>query len=283
MATPLTGTLATENLAGMPEMPTGISSFMAGAAHLAGTTRLLATDITVGDHLQKTLFGLTFNLDTIWATVVAGLAVIILGLVLRAKATSGVPGKMQVVWEMVVGGVRQQVEGSTGNANSPIVPFAVALFLFILIANWFSVFGIGSHYEWLAPPTGDINLTLALAIIVIIPVHIVSIRSKGLGGYIRHYFEPYKVLTPINIIEEIAKPITLALRLFGNLLSGGLMLTLIAALGVVTIAHVPVGDVFTLLLDVIWKLFDLAIGAIQAFIFALLTILYFDAATAKTH
>jgi F-type H+-transporting ATPase subunit a len=258
-------------------MLTGLPSFM------GASTRLLAADITVGDHLQKTLFGLTFNLDTIWATLVAAVIVVALGLVLRAKATSGVPGKMQLAWELIVGGVRQQVEGPNGDGSSPIVPFAVTLFLFILIANWFSVFGIGSHYEWLAPPTGDINLTLALAIIVIIPVHIVSIRSKGAGGYIRHYFQPYKALTPINVIEEIAKPITLALRLFGNLLSGGLMLTLIAALGVVSISHVPIGDVFTLILDLIWKLFDLLIGAIQAFIFALLTILYFDSASAKAH
>ncbi len=258
-------------------MLTGLNSF------IGGTTHLLASDITVGDHLQKTLFGLTFNLDTIWATVVAGLIVIILGLVLRAKATSGVPGKLQVVWELIIGAVRQQVEGATGSGSSPIIPFAVTLFLFILIANWFSVFGIGSHYEWLAPPTGDINLTLALAIIVIIPVHIASIRARGLGGYIRHYFQPYKLLTPINVIEEVAKPVTLALRLFGNLLSGGLMLTLIAALGVVAVSHVPIGDVFTLILDVVWKVFDLAIGAIQAFIFALLTILYFEAATAVSH
>jgi F-type H+-transporting ATPase subunit a len=251
---------------------------------LGGSTNLLASDITVGDHLQRTLFGLTFNLDTIWATLVAGVIVITLGLMLRAKSTSGVPGKMQMAWELIVGAVRQQVEGPAGTGNSPIVPFAVTLFLFILFANWFSVLGIGSQYEWLAPPTGDINLTLALAIIVIIPVHIVSIRAKGIGGYFRHYFQPYKALTPINVIEEIAKPITLALRLFGNLLSGGLMLTLIAALGVVSIKHVPIGDVFTFILDIFWKLFDaILIGPIQAFIFALLTILYFDAANATSH
>src|SRR3984957_7633104 len=258
-------------------MLTGMGAF------LGGSTRLLASDITVGDHLQKTLFGLTFNVDTIWVRLAAAVIVIAMGLLLRAKATSGDPGKLQLVWEMVVGSVSQQVEGPTGTGTSPIVPFAVTLFLFILIANWFSVFGIGSHYEWLAPPTGDINLTLALAIIVIVPVHIVSIRSKGVGGYIRHYFQPYKALTPFNVIGEIAKAITLALRLFGNLLSRGPMLTLIAALGAWTIGHVPVGDLFTLFTDVIWKAFDLLIGAIQAFIFALLTILYFDAATATSH
>lgn len=258
-------------------MPTGFDSVFGGAS------RFLAADISVGDHLQKTLGGLTFNLDTIWATVVAGVIVCGLGLMLRAKATSGVPGKVQLTFELIVGAVRQQVQGTTGNPNSPIVPLAVALFLFILIANWFSIFGLGSTYEWLGPPTGDINLTLALAIIVIVPVHIASIRARGAGGYIRHYFQPFKALAPINVIEEVAKPVTLALRLFGNLLSGGLMLTLIAALGAWTIAHVPIGDVFTFLTVLIWKPFDLLIGAIQAFIFALLTILYFDAAMSSSH
>jgi F-type H+-transporting ATPase subunit a len=248
-----------------------------------GGTRLVASDINVGEHLQKTIGGLTFNLDTIWATLVAGAIVMTLGYLLKKRATSGVPGKLQLVWELIIDSVRQQVEGSSAPGGSSIVPFAVTLFIFILTANWLSVLGVGSNYEWLGPPTGDINLTLALAVIVIIPVHIASVRARGVRGYFRHYRQPYIALTPINIIEEIAKPITLALRLFGNLLSGGLMLALIAALGAWTIVHVPVGDVFTFFLDIIWKVFDLAIGAIQAFIFALLTILYFDAATSVSH
>ena len=120
-------------------------------------------------------------------------------------------------------------------------------------------------------------------------MHIASVRSRGLGGYVKHYVsQPFpKALFPVNIfingVEEIAKPLTLALRLFGNLLSGGLMLALIAALGVWNISHVPIGDVATIILNPVWKVFDLAIGAIQAFIFALLTILYFDTAMSDAH
>ena len=264
-------------------MPIGLSSLLGGSVHL------LAANITVGNHPQKSLFGLTLDVDTIWATAVAGAIVIALGLVLRARVTSGVPGRMQLVWEVVVGAVRQQVEGVAGGVGpmSPIVPLAVVLFLFILIANWLSVFGIGAQYEWLPTPTSDINTTLALALIVIIPVHISSIRSRGLAGYLKHYVtQPFpKFLAPVNFflnfVEELAKPLTLALRLFGNLLSGGLMLALIAALGVWSIGHVHIGYVATLLLDPLWKVFDLFIGAIQAFIFALLTILYFE--SAKSH
>jgi len=250
-----------------------------------GVVHLLAANINVGTHVQRD--GL--DLDTIWSTVAAMVIVIGLGLYLRARATRGVPGKLQLAWEMGVQAVRQQVEGTIGPRGAAIVPLAVALFVFILVANWFSVLGIGSEIEWIGPPTSDINVTLALALIVIIPVHIASIRVRGLGGYVKHYVsQPFpKALFPLNIfmngVEEVAKPLTLALRLFGNLLSGGLMLALIAALGVWSISHVPIGDVATIILNPVWKVFDLFIGAIQAFIFALLTILYFDTAMSDAH
>jgi F-type H+-transporting ATPase subunit a len=261
-----------------------------GPLALAGG-RFLAANISVGDHVERKLFGLTLNVDTLWATGAAMVVVVALGLALRARATSSVPGKLQLVWELGVSAVRKQVEGSIGSRGNAVVPLAVALFVFILVANSFEALGIGSPVEWLPAPTGDINLTLAMALIVIIPVHIASIRARGIVGYLRHYVaQPFpKFLFPlnafINSVEEIAKPLTLALRLFGNLLSGGLMLALIAALGIWKIEHVPIGYVFTPILDVFWKGFELIlIFPIQAFIFSLLTILYFDSAMAtETH
>jgi F-type H+-transporting ATPase subunit a len=247
----------------------------------------LAANISVGLHPEvKTFFG-TLDADTLWGTGAAVVVVVLLALAVRKTATAGVPGKFQLVWEMAVEAIRKQVQGSTDTTVplSPVVPLAVSLFLFILIANWFSVFGLGSTYEWLSPPTGDINLPLALAIIVIVPVHIASIVKRGPIGYVRHYVaQPFPIfLFPLNIfmngVEEIAKPLTLALRLFGNMLSGGLMLALIASLAAWNLVHVPIGYVFTLALNPVWKGFDLGIGAIQAFIFTLLMILYFDTAT----
>jgi len=256
---------------------------------LPAAAPLLAAEIEVGTHEQVQFLGLTLNLDTIWATVVAGAIVIGVGLYVRSKATSGVPGRMQLIWEMVVSAVTRQVEGSIGPRGQAVIPLAVVLFFFILIVNWFSVLGTGSTIEWIAPASADINFTVALALIVIIPVHIASIRVRGLGGYLAHYAsQPFpKFLFPLNIfinlVEEISKPVTLALRLFGNLLSGGLMLALIAALGVWTIGSFHIGYVAILILNPIWKLFDLFIGAIQAFIFALLTVLYFDTAMSEAH
>jgi F-type H+-transporting ATPase subunit a len=245
--------------------------------------RLLAANIEVGQHYTTKVGGLTLDLDTLWATGVAMLVVIALGVAVRRRATSRVPGKLQLLWEMAVEAVSNQVEGSIGPRGRAIVPLAIALFFFILAANWLTTFETGARYELLGPPAADINFTLALAIVVIIPVHIASLRARGLRGYVAHYFKPYAVLFPINVVEEIAKPVTLALRLFGNLLSSVLMVALLAALGVWTISHVPIGDVSTFVLETVWKLFDLLIGAIQAFIFALLTILYFDSAMSDIH
>ena len=252
---------------------------------MIGALHLLATNINVGTHVQRD--GL--DLDTLWSTGAAMVIVVAMGLYLRSRATSGVPGKFQLAWETGVQAISQQVESSIGPRGTAVVPLALVLFVFVLVCNWFSVLGIGSEIEWLGTPTSDINVTVALALVVIIPVHIASIRSRGLRGYLRHYVaQPFpKALFIfnifINVVEEIAKPVTLALRLFGNLLSGGLMLALIAALGVWTLGHFHIGDVLTFILQPVWKVFDLFIGFIQAFIFALLTILYFDSAMSDAH
>jgi F-type H+-transporting ATPase subunit a len=99
-------------------------------------------------------------------------------------------------------------------------------------------------------------------------MHVTGIRNKGFRGYYHHLFTPSWVMFPINLIEEIVRPVTLALRLFGNIFSGTIMVSLIA-LFPAYILWAP---------DLIWKLFDMFIGLIQAFIFALLTILYFASA-----
>lgn len=251
---------------------------------------LLAVNITVGTHLTTKLGPLTLDLDTVWATGVAVVVVAVLVALVRRKPEDRVPTKYQLAWEMGVDTVTRQVEGSIGPAGRSVIPLAIALFIFIFVANFFEIFGVGSKYEILGPPTADVNLPLAMALFVIAWVHIASIRTRGIGGYLRHYFaQPFpKALFLfngfINFVEEIAKPVTLALRLFGNLFSGGLMLTLIAALGAWKLGSFPFGDIWVLVFDVIWKLFDVfLIGPIQAFIFALLTILYFDTAMATDH
>ncbi len=250
------------------------------------TSPLLASDISVGEHPEVKVLGLTVNVDIVWATVIAGLVVVAMGMILRARATSGVPGKFQLVWELAVGAVQKQVSDSIGPRGAKVVPLALTLFVFIFICNLFEVLGIGSRFEFLPAPTSDINLPLAMALYVFVLTNVAAVRNRGVGGYLSHYVkQPFSPkLAPVNLfmnaIEEIIKPLTLTLRLFGNLFAGGLMLSLLAALVIWKLGPVPIGGVLSIPFTIVWKLFDMAIGAIQAFIFALLTILYFDTAMA---
>jgi len=250
-------------------------------------TPVLGIDISVGDHVQRKIGPLTINVDIVWATVIAGLVVITLGLIMRSRATSGVPGKFQLLWEMAVGAVQTQVDDSIGPRGAKVVPLALTLFIFIFTCNLFEVVGIGSKLDVLPAPTSDINLPLAMALYVIVLVHRAAIKNRGVGGYFKHYVsQPFSPkLAPVNlfmnVIEELVKPVTLTLRLFGNLFAGGLMLSLLAALVIWKLGPVPIGGILSVPFTLLWKTFDMAIGAIQAFIFALLTILYFDTAMAQ--
>ena len=221
--------------------------------------------VEIGHHSTWELGPLTFNTDTMTSTVIAGGVVIILGLMLRRSASSEVPGKLQLAWEGLVTWVNGQVESTLGKLNPFVIPLAASLFVFILVANWIEV--VPTDHK-APPPTADTNLTYALALLVIIPVQIYAIRERGAKNYAKGFFEPYPIMGPLNILEELIKPVTLALRLFGNIFAGGIMLTIIAMLPYY----------LTPLPTVPWKLFSMAIGVIQAFIFALLTILYFGMA-----
>jgi len=247
----------------------------------------LEIEIHPGEHPEGHLFGMTFNLDTIWVTVIAGAIVVALGFWARAQLTKDtedhVPTKLQLVWETVVNEVNTQVEGNLGKVNPYVVPLAVALFFFILIANWIEVIPteLNENVHLLPSPTADTNLTYAMALIVICGVWGFGIRQKGLRGYLKHFLEPYPYLLPLNVLEELVKPITLALRLFGNIFAGGIMIALIGGLVSLAPGNIPIGGVLAGVLNVVWKLFDtLFLGGLQAFIFALLTVLYFGMAGA---
>jgi F-type H+-transporting ATPase subunit a len=235
---------------------------------------LLATaKITVGDHAVTTKFlGLTIDLDIVYTTLVAAAIVLGLGFWMRATVTAGVPGKLQLAYETLVGQIREITDSAIGPAGREIVPLAISLFLLILTCNWLGLIPAGHNPDWFPPATADVNLPLAMALTVWLWSNAKAIRIRGLRGYGRHYLKPYAVMAPINVIEELTKPITLTFRLFGNVFSSTLMVVVIASL--LPIYIVPIGEL-------IWKPFDLFIGFIQAFIFALLTIMYFGMAMSK--
>jgi len=215
---------------------------------------------------------MTVYMDVVWTTILAAAIVLAFGLRMRAKATSGVPGKLQLTWELLVEQVTDLAQSAIGPEGVPFVGLGLTIGLFILVCNWIAFVPSGDP-GFLAPPTGDVNLPLALALIVFFTVHYNSVKARGVRGYFKHYAQPYAALTPINIIEEITKPITLTFRLFGNIFSGVLMITVIVTL------IPPFASWIGLM---IWKPFDeLFIGAIQAFIFALLTIMYLGMGMAR--
>lgn len=226
---------------------------------------LAAAEIEIGTHPTGKFLGLTFNLDTLLSTVVAGAILVALGLYMAYRVTRGTPSKLQLAFETVVDGVRKQVESMIGPVAGFVVPLAVTLFFFILIANWLEIIPTGHH---LPAPTADVNLTFALALLVIGWALFTGIRKRGIGGYLKGFVKPYPFLLPINVIEEVARPVSLSLRLFGNLFAGGIMLSVIGLLPA-ALLWAP---------NSVWKLFDMFIGLVQAFIFALLTILYFATA-----
>ena len=238
------------------------------------TSAVLAAEegeIQVGVHVQWHLFGMTFNADTIISTVIAALIILGIAVYLTWRATSGVPSGLQMAFETVTEQIEQQVEDQIGVRTAPFVlPLAITLFVFILIANWISVLP-HAWEQYIRPPTADVNLTFALAFFVIILVHITGIRVRGARHYFGHFLKPYPVMLPLEIITEIAKPFTLSLRLFGNILAGGVMVAVLSMLPSF-IEWLPIA---------VWKLFDLFVGVIQAFIFALLTIIYFGFAVSS--
>jgi len=239
--------------------------------------------IHVGSHDPVWHFlGMDFNGDTIISTSIAAVIVIALAFFLRAKVTStGVPGGVQLFFEAITIQMRSQIETAIGMRIAPFVlPLAVTIFVFILVSNWLSVFpwqygeADGAAGELLKPPAADINYVFALAAFVFICYHAAGFWRRGALGH------PWKVLKghvtllmPINIVEEIAKPISLALRLFGNIFAGGILVALIAMFPWY-IQWAP---------NAIWKTFDLFVGLIQAFIFSLLTILYFSQSMELDH
>ena len=231
--------------------------------------------IQVGHHTEAHWFGLTVNTDTVLATAIAAVIVLALAFFLRAKVTStGVPNGVQLFWEAITTQLRNQIEAAIGMKIAPFVlPLAVTLFVFILVSNWLSVLPVqytdssGAIHELLKPPASDINFVLALALFVFICYHAAGVWRRGpLGHPVALLKGHVALMAPINLVEEIAKPISLSLRLFGNIFAGGILVALIA-LFPPWIMWAP---------NAIWKSFDLFVGAIQAFIFALLTILYFS-------
>ncbi|TMF59845.1 MAG: F0F1 ATP synthase subunit A [Chloroflexi bacterium] len=235
----------------------------------------------------------TFNYDSLISSAIAIIITIVVGFLVADRLSRGVPGKLQLLFEFLIDYVRGLVRESVGEGGGFIVPLAMTLGFYILVANWIDFFPLAGPVH---PANADLNQTLALALVVIIVVQAYSLRVLGVRGYFRRFTKPFEMALPVriafiplNIVEELVKPVTLSLRLFGNIFAGALMVYLIGSLitflaglvlsgGLTTTLGVVFGPLAEIGL-IIWKAFDIFfVGTIQAFIFTLLTIIYFGMA-----
>jgi F-type H+-transporting ATPase subunit a len=229
----------------------------------------------------------TLNYDSVISSLIAVIATVAIAFWVRSKLQEGRPGKVQAIFEWGYDQLRGLIKANVSDDALFIIPLALTLFLYILIANWIEIFPL-AIFPILHGANADLNQTLAMGLIVIIVVQWYSIRVLGLSGYLKRFTKPFElplpariVFIPLNILEEAVKPVTLALRLFGNIFAGAVMIGLIASFAGLRLPVVGTvgGTVLGTVLLIIWKAFDVIfIGFIQAFIFMLLTVIYFGAA-----
>lgn len=189
---------------------------------------------------------------------------------LATKNMKKLPLGIQNIWEAVVENLFGFIGGIMGEKRARMYgPFLATCFLYILLSNYSGVLPGAGTIRGLTPPTNNISITAALAILVFLSVFYYGIRAKGIG-FFKHFFQPMAFLFILNIIEELVRPLSLSLRLYGNVY------------GEETIIH-QLGNMVPFLLPIPMMVLGLLTGAIQAFVFTLLASTYIGGATEEHH
>lgn len=233
-------------------------------------------DITEHTRPQVVMFNLTFDLSIILTSTVAAIIVFLIAYLFTLKPAADVPKKWQNFMEWVIEFIKDIMNNTMGASNNLfILSTGVVLLMYLFIANLlgvpFSVVTTEEHsIVWWKSPTADAHVTMTLAIMIIAYTHFLDIRINGFKHFCLSFFKPFKVLFPINAIEQAATTLTLGLRLFGNIYAGEVMLALLAGavshgIIIASLASIPM---------IIWQAFCIFIGAIQAYIFVTLTMVY---------
>ena len=242
------------------------------------------------------------HLDTLGWSIALGVLFLFLFRMAAKSATSGVPGGLQNFVEWIVEFVDESVRGSFSGKNDLVAPLALTIFVWVFLMNFMdliavdflpqtaaaigSAFGADPHHVFFkVVPSTDPNITFGMALSVFVLMIYYSIKVKGLGGFFSELaFQPFgKWGLPVNLLLEgvtlISKPISLALRLFGNMYAGEMIFILIA---IMYGAGWLLGS-FAGVLQLGWAIFHILIITLQAFIFMTLTIVYMDMAHAEHH
>jgi F-type H+-transporting ATPase subunit a len=190
------------------------------------------------------------------------MALVVIGalLITRNLSSDVRISRWQNLLEILVDGMRSQIREISQQVPERYLPFVGSLFLYIFVCNLLTI------VPFYTPPTASLSTTAALAICVFVAVPIYGIRDRGVGGYLKQYVRPTVFMLPFNIMGELSRTLALAVRLFGNIMSG-------AKIGAILLAIAP------LLFPVLMHALGLLTGVIQAYIFAVLAMVYIASAT----
>lgn len=202
---------------------------------------------------------ITINLTiiTTWAIML----VLLIGalLITRKLKTGNRISRGQCFLEMLIVGINNQIEEVGLKNPKDYIGFIGTLFLFIIVSNVLIIL------PWYEPPTGSLSTTAALAICVFLAVPYFGIAKTGIVGYLKTYIKPTFIMLPFNLISEITRTLALAVRLFGNMMSGGLIIAILLS-------------ITPFLFPIVMKALGLLTGVVQAYIFAILATVYIAAA-----
>ncbi|MFT6169380.1 MAG: F-type H+-transporting ATPase subunit a [Celeribacter sp.] len=205
--------------------------------------------------------GIPISATIFYTWVVMALLTIAALLITRKLRPDVPPSRWRTMLEVIVQGIQSQIEDVAGRRERHLLYFAGTLFLFVAMSNLLLV------VPGFEPPTASLSTTTALALSVLIAVPLFGITSQGLGGYLKTYLQPSFIMLPFNIISEFSRGISLAIRLYGNIMSG-------AVIAAILLSVAPF--FFPVVMDVL----GLLTGLIQAYIFAILATVYISSATA---
>ena len=167
------------------------------------------------------------------------------------------PGKVQLVLESAIGWAQDFFEEIIGKQNRRYIPYLITVLLFLGVSNTIALLGF-------KPPTKDLNVTAALAIMSMCLIEFSGIRKNGLKHWVKHFASPVPVVAPIMVLEVVIRPLSLCMRLFGNMLAGFVVMELLKTL-VPLLIPIPVSFYF--------DIFD---GLLQAYVFVFLTALFMN-------
>jgi F-type H+-transporting ATPase subunit a len=239
----------------------------------------------IGEHILWHLPVLgAVHADTIMTTWLVMLIALLFFGWIGASYRSPYVSKRQIVLESVFNYIADLVTSVLGEPGERFVPFFVALFIFIFLLNQFGMLPFKAFdLPFGGSPTADLNTVVPLALVVFCMIQIVAFRKKGLS-YFGHVLKPFPALLPVNILDEILRPVTLAARLFFNIFVGELLFIIVTS---IIVARISIGflnlSASVAVVPILIQFFNFFVGTIQAFVFTLLAIVYLSLAIADEH